>query len=65
MHESSKNAPLERAGLKREEDLRLWYGERANEIHLAETSLQMKYDKNFDLYQPIYWPSFPLKIKFN
>ena len=61
----SKNAPLERAGLKREEELKLLYGTRANFIHLTETRLQMKYDRNLDLYQPKFWPSFPLKLKFN
>ena len=61
----TSNVPLERAGLKREEELKLLYGDRANAIHLAETTLQMKFDKNLDLYEPSYWPSFPLKIKFN
>ena len=61
----TSDAPRERAGLKREEELKYLYGDRANIIHLAETSLQMKFDKNLDVYEPSYWPSFPLKIKFN
>jgi hypothetical protein len=62
---SSKNAPLERAGLKREDELKILYGKQAKTIHLAETRIQMKFDKYYDRYQPKYWPSFPLKIKFN
>ena len=65
IHETSKSAPLDRAGLKREEELKILYGEKACEIHLAETILQMKHDKHFDFYQPKYWPSFPLRVKFN
>ena len=61
----SKDAPLDRVGFKREEELKILYGTRANVIHLAETKLQMKYDRNLDTYQPKYWPSFPLKIKFD
>ena len=62
---SSKNAPLQRAGSAREEELAILYGEGAATIHLLETKLQMKFDKNLDLYQPVYWPSFPLRIEFN
>ncbi|RNA02173.1 gem-associated 8 isoform X1 [Brachionus plicatilis] len=62
---SSSNAPLERAGQEREEELKLMYGEKAKEIQYLETNLQMIYDKNYDLYQPKFWPSFPLRIKFN
>ena len=61
----SKNAPVDRAGFKREEDLKLIYGDGAAAIHLAETKIQMSHDLNLDFYQPVYWPSFPLKIKFN
>ena len=50
IHETSKSAPLDRAGLKREEELKILYGEKACEIHLAETILQMKHDKHFDFY---------------
>ena len=38
------------------------YGSEASKIHLLETNLQMKFDKNLDRYQPIYWPSLPLKL---
>jgi gem associated protein 8 len=61
----TSDAPRERVGLKREEELKDLYGDRASIIHLAETSLQMKFDKNLDTYQPSFWPSFPLRIKFN
>lgn len=62
---ATRDVPLERAGSKREEDLKVLYGQRANVIHLSETRLKMKYDRNLDTYQPKYWPSFPLKLKFN
>ncbi len=62
---SSRNAPLDRAGLKREEELKILYGAQASLIHFRETKIQMKFDKNLDRYQPKYWPSFPLKIKFD
>lgn len=63
---ASKSAPLHRAGIEREEELVTLYGkDNAQEIHLLETKLQMKFDKNLDLYQPVYWPSFPLRIEFN
>lgn len=60
----SSDAPLERAGLEREEELELMYGDKAKEIQYLETTLQMIHDKNFDIYQPKYWPSLPLRIKF-
>ena len=61
----SRNAPLGRARLKREEELEILYGTKASIIHFRETKIQMKFDKNLDKYEPKYWPSFPLKIKFN
>jgi hypothetical protein len=27
--------------------------------------LQVSFDKSFDLYQPKFWPSFPLRVKFD
>jgi hypothetical protein len=65
IHGSSKTAPLDRAGLKREQELAELFGQRAEEIHLLETSLQVSFDKSFDLYQPKFWPSFPLRVKFD
>lgn len=62
--ESSTSAPLERVGLDREEELKIMYGDKAKEIHYLETNLQMIHDKNYDLYQPKFWPSFPLRVKF-
>jgi hypothetical protein len=56
---------MDRVGIKREEELKLLYGDKASLIHLMETNAQMKHDKNFDMYQPVYWPSFPLKFKFD
>ena len=48
-----------------QDDERKFYGdEHASRIHLMETKMQMKFDHNLDLYQPVYWPSFPLKLKF-
>ena len=61
----SINAPIDRIGMKREEELEKLYGKKASLIHLMETNAQMKHDKNFDMYQPVYWPSFPLRFKFN
>jgi len=61
----SKTAPLERVGQRREEELLALYGKKAKSIHLIETRIQMKYNHNLDLFQPNYWPSFPLKLKFN
>ena len=61
----SKSAPFKQAGKERQQDLARLYGEQAAlRIHLMETELQMKFDKSFDLYEPKYWPSFPLKLKF-
>jgi hypothetical protein len=65
IHDAAKSAPVDRAGLKRTEELKVLYGEKANEIHLAETRLQMNFDKNVDHYQPKYWPNFPLRLKFD
>ncbi|CAF0717123.1 unnamed protein product [Brachionus calyciflorus] len=61
---STKNAPLERAGLKREEELEILYGHKAKQIHLLETNMQMQYDKNFDIFQPKFWPMCNLNLKF-
>ena len=61
----SKSAPFKQAGQERQQDLLRLYGQQAaHRIHLMETELQMKFDKNYDVYQPKYWPSFPLKLKF-
>lgn len=64
-NKATSSAPFNRAGLQREEELKTLYGPHVNKIHLSETNIQMKHDKNFDLYKPKYWPSFPLKIKFD
>lgn len=62
--ESTKNAPYENIDDKRNEDLERLFGKSADKIHLLETRMQMKFDKDFDLYQPVYWPSFPLRLNF-
>ena len=64
MVESTKIAPYEKIDQKRSEELENLYGESADSIHIAETRMQMKFNEDFDLYQPIYWPSFPLKLNF-
>ena len=56
------NAPVERVGVERERVMRQLYAHRARHIHLAETQMQMKFDKNLDAHRPAYWPSFPLRL---
>ncbi len=47
---------------KREEELKAIYGAHANRIQIAETQLQMEFDRNLDNYRPVYWPSLPMKF---
>jgi gem associated protein 8 len=59
---SKDGAPFQRSSKRREDELVTLYGEQSKVIHLIETNLQMKYDKNLDKYEPKYWPSLPLRL---
>lgn len=49
---------------EREPEIRSLYGKHSDRILQMEAELQINYDHNIDLYEPKYWPSFPLKVKF-
>ena len=49
---------------ERESELKLLYGDQWKTILSLETELEIKHDRFIDLYEPKYWPNFPLKIKF-
>ena len=49
---------------ERENELKFLYGNQWQKILSMETDLQITHDHNIDLYQPKYWPNFPLRIKF-
>ena len=38
------------------------YGKHAPLVMSLEASLQLNYDKNCDIRQPVFWPSIPLKF---
>lgn len=55
-------APSEQPGAKRKEEMNALYGKHASTIMSLEASLQLNYDKNCDMRQPIFWPSIPLRF---
>ena len=57
-------APRERPGARRSQEMKLLYGRGAAMIHGMETALQMAFDRNTDVKQPKLWPNMPLKIVF-
>lgn len=59
---TTTHAPSEQPGAKRKAEMHELYGKHASAIMSLEASLQLNYDKNCDLRQPIYWPSIPLKF---
>ena len=58
-------APTERPGQRRLEEMRELYGAGSAMIHGMETAMQLTFDKNCDRKQPRLWPALPLNIKFN
>jgi len=59
---TTTRAPSEQPGAKRKAEMQELYGKHASAIMSLEASLQLNYDKNCDLRQPIFWPSIPLKF---
>jgi len=59
---TTTSAPSEQPGLKRKEEMNALYGKHASVIMSLEASLQLNYDKNRDMRQPVFWPSIPLKF---
>lgn len=59
---STIKPPSEVIGSTREQELIKMYGKNARSIQLAETAIQMEFDKNLDKYSPPLWPSLPLKL---
>ena len=55
-------APSEQPGAKRKEEMNALYGKHASTIMSLEASLQLNYDKNCDMRQPIFWPSIPSQV---
>ncbi|XP_068702997.1 uncharacterized protein [Montipora foliosa] len=55
-------APSEQPGAKRKEEMKALYGKHVSTIMSLEASLQLNYDKNCDIRQPVFWPSIPLKF---
>lgn len=63
--ERTVEAPKERPGSRRTEEMRFLYGKGAAMIHGMETALQMNFDRNLDVKQPKLWPNMPFKILFD
>lgn len=59
---TTTSAPSEQPGAKRKEEMNVLYGKHAPLIMSLEASLQLNYDKNCDIRQPVFWPSIPLKF---
>lgn len=62
---ATTQAPTERPGARRTQEMKLLYGKGAAMIHGMETAMQMTYDRNTDILQPKLWPNMPLKIVFS
>ncbi|XP_064608669.1 gem-associated protein 8-like [Liolophura sinensis] len=61
---ATTQAPTERPGARRTQEMKLLYGKGAAMIHGMETAMQMTFDRNTDILQPKLWPNMPLKIVF-
>ena len=62
---ATTEAPTERPGFKRTQEMKMLYGKGAAMIHGMETAMQLTFDRYVDLHQPKLWPHLPLNIKFN
>lgn len=47
---------------QRTKEMAQLYGEAAPKIHAMETAVQLSFNRNADLFQPILWPNIPLNL---
>lgn len=47
---------------QRKKEMAQLYGEAAPKIHAMETAVQLSFNRNADLFQPILWPHIPLNF---
>ncbi|XP_071846455.1 gem-associated protein 8-like isoform X2 [Apostichopus japonicus] len=59
---SNTEAPKERPGAKRNEEMKILYGKCTPMIQGLETAIQMEYDHVLDRKQPQLWPSIALNL---
>lgn len=55
-------APMQQQGVLRTEEMKCLYGKSAHDIESLETVLQLHFNMNVDMRQPVFWPSIPLKF---
>lgn len=58
-------SPKEPSGKGRSEEMKRIYGDKAQKIMGMETVLQLNYEKHLDQLKPSYWPTIPLRLKFD
>lgn len=58
-------SPKEPSGKNRLEEMKKIYGDKAQKIMGMETALQLSYEKCLDQSKASYWPSIPLRLKFD
>ena len=60
--EATTVAPTQQQGVLRTEEMKALYGSSAHDIESLETSLQLHFNMNVDMRNPVLWPNIPLKF---
>ncbi|XP_046388533.1 gem-associated protein 8-like [Ischnura elegans] len=56
------SSSMKKSGSVRSEEMRLLYGKNSAMIHGMETAMQLTFERNCDILNPVLWPVLPLKM---